>query len=113
MKDVFEDGPFPYDLKLGTSDKGDVIDFVDFKRVAGFKHGIVFFGGLEGIEGIIAEEEFSSLKVKNIESMFDMYLNTCPEQGTRTIRTEEAIVLSMAAIFPRLRKVGYNLPTVN
>ena len=65
ITEVFEDGPFEggYDLKLGTSDKGKVIDYVDFQSVSNFKHGLVFFGGLEGIEGIIEQEEVSALKV--------------------------------------------------
>lgn len=91
---------------MGTSDKGEVIDFASFEKARDFKHGIVFYGGLEGIEGIIEQDETSELKVEEIRSLFDMYLNTCPEQGTRTIRTEEAIMMSMASIYPRLRQVG-------
>ena len=94
-------------MKIGTSDVGRIIDFVDFKEEKPFKHALVFFGGLEGIEGIIEQEEESTLKVKEIESLFDMYLNTCPEQGARTIRTEDAIILSMAAIYPKLREADY------
>ena len=68
---------------------------------------MVFFGGLEGIEGLIELEEHSELKAADVEKLFDMYLNTCPEQGVRTIRTEEAIILSMAAILPRMRAIGH------
>lgn len=67
---------------------------------------MIFFGGLEGIEGLIELEEDSKLRPEDVEKMFDLYLNTCPEQGVRTIRTEEAILLSMAAILPRMRSVG-------
>jgi len=38
---------------LGTSDKGKIIDFTTFEEFQDFKHALVFFGGLEGIEGII------------------------------------------------------------
>jgi len=67
---------------------------------------MVFFGGLEGIEGLVELYEESDLKPEDVHKMFDLYLNTCPEQGVRTIRTEEAILLSMAAILPRMRSIG-------
>ena len=67
---------------------------------------MIFFGGLEGIEGLVDMEEASELKPSDVHKLFDMYLNTCPEQGVRTIRTEEAILLSMAAILPRMRAIG-------
>ena len=56
---VFDECPYEggYDIKLGTSDKGKIIDFEKFEEFAGFKHGLVFFGGLEGIEGLIELDE--------------------------------------------------------
>ena len=41
--------------------------------------------------------------------MFDVWVNTCPGQGSRTIRTEEAVLVSLAALQPALtaaRSVG-------
>ncbi|KAL0434428.1 UNVERIFIED_CONTAM: hypothetical protein Slati_2777100 [Sesamum latifolium] len=32
---------------------------------------------------------------KNVRDIFDSYLNTCPHQGSRTIRTEEAMFISL------------------
>ena len=109
LEAVFKECPYEggYDFKLGTSDKGNIIDFEDFKNWEGFKHGLVFFGGLEGIEGLVELEEHSELRPQDVHKLFDMYLNTCPEQGVRTIRTEEAIILSMAAILPRMRAIGH------
>ena len=108
LEAVFNECPYEggYDFKLGTSDKGNIIDFEDFAQWSGFKHGLIFFGGLEGIEGLVDMEEASELKPSDVHKLFDMYLNTCPEQGVRTIRTEEAILLSMAAILPRMRAIG-------
>ena len=112
LQAVFNECPYPegYDLKLGTSDKGKIIDFEDFSNWEDFKHGLIFFGGLEGIEGLAELEEDSELKPQDVHKLFDMYLNTCPEQGVRTIRTEEAILLSMAAILPRMRAIGHKAP---
>lgn len=81
MENVFNECPYEggYDIKIGTSDKGDVIDFLNLEDRRGFKHAIVFFGGLEGIEGIIEQDENSKLKVEEVEKLFDMYVNTVPE----------------------------------
>jgi predicted SPOUT superfamily RNA methylase MTH1 len=82
---------------------------VDFAKHEGFKHALVFFGGLEGIEGLLENEENSKLTAEDVDKLFDYYLNTCPEQGTRTIRTEEAILISMALIYPMFRTYGLSL----
>ena len=81
LQAVFNECPYPegYDLKLGTSDKGKIIDFEDFSDWEDFKHGLIFFGGLEGIEGLAELEEDSELKPQDVHKLFDMYLNTCPE----------------------------------
>uniref|UniRef100_A0A7N2LU85 Uncharacterized protein n=1 Tax=Quercus lobata TaxID=97700 RepID=A0A7N2LU85_QUELO len=57
------------------------------------KHLLIAFGGLAGLEESI--EEDNNLKGKNAQEVFDSYLNTCPHQGSRTIRTEEAILISL------------------
>ncbi|CAI0389546.1 unnamed protein product, partial [Linum tenue] len=66
------------------------------------RHLLIAFGGLAGLEEGV--EEDSSLKVlfifmlykgTNVRKVFDSYLNTCPDQGSRTIRTEEAILISL------------------
>jgi predicted SPOUT superfamily RNA methylase MTH1 len=110
---VLEGGPWEdYDLKIGTSDKGVMLENATFTKFEGFKHALVYFGGLEGIEGII-EEEAGSLRPEDAESLFDLYLNTCPNQGTMTIRTEEAILVSLSGILPCLSKVGFRSNLIN
>jgi predicted SPOUT superfamily RNA methylase MTH1 len=41
---------------------------------------------------------------KQPHEVFDLYLNTCPNQGSRTIRTEEAVLISMAYFQTALNK---------
>lgn len=55
LQAVFDESPHEggYDCRLGTSDKGKTIDFEDFEGFQGFKHAVIFFGGLEGIEGMV------------------------------------------------------------
>ena len=82
-----------YDLIIGTSDKGQNVDDVKLKP---FKHLLVVFGGLQGLETCIENDE--SIKESDPSEMFNIYLNTCPNQGSRTIRTEEAIFISLATL---------------
>jgi hypothetical protein len=53
-----------------------VAEFEDFSKFKGFKHALVFFGGLDGIEGIIESDESCKMQCENLEKAFDFYLNT-------------------------------------
>lgn len=52
-------------------------------------HALVLFGGVQGLEYSLECDE--SLKADNVSDLCDLYLNLCPEQGSRTIRTEVTI----------------------
>lgn len=94
---VFTECPYKemYDLTIGTSEKGtDVTEF----STGPFKHALVMFGGLKGLEASLESDE--QLEVDDPSLLFQHYLNTCPGQGSRTIRTEEAILISMARLSP-------------
>nr|CAB3227240.1 uncharacterized protein C9orf114-like [Phallusia mammillata] len=85
-----------YDVTIGTSEKGDPVD--DF-QLEGFKHLLIVFGGVKGLEaGLDNDEEL--IGISEPRHLFDYYLNTCPIQGSRTIRTEEAILVSLSALRP-------------
>lgn len=72
---VFDECPFEggYDLKIGTSERGDVS--VDDKKFSlpTFKHALVVFGGVAGIEECVDADE--NLKIPGSESkkLFDMW----------------------------------------
>jgi len=61
---------------------------------------LIVFGGVAGIEECIDADE--SLKLSGDESrkLFDVWLNICPYQGSRTIRTEEAILIGLSRLSP-------------
>jgi predicted SPOUT superfamily RNA methylase MTH1 len=61
---------------------------------------------MEGIEGLFEQDESSKLSMKELKKLFDLYLTTIPERGTRNIRTEESILASMGTLYPKLRSVG-------
>ncbi|XP_026153854.1 putative methyltransferase C9orf114 homolog [Mastacembelus armatus] len=92
---VFTESPFKegYDVTIGTSERGSNMDQV---TLSPFKHLLVVFGGLQGLEASVDADH--NLDVTDPSVLFDLYLNTCPGQGSRTIRTEEAILISMAGL---------------
>ncbi|CAM9213912.1 unnamed protein product [Phaeothamnion confervicola] len=109
LSDVTAECPFPggYDLTVGTSERGTAsVDDPNFKLPT-FRHALIVFGGVAGIEASVDADETSALAGENASSLFDLWVNTCPEQGSRTIRTEEAVLLSLARLRPA---VARNVP---
>uniref|UniRef100_A0A915HMR4 Uncharacterized protein n=1 Tax=Romanomermis culicivorax TaxID=13658 RepID=A0A915HMR4_ROMCU len=100
---VFDESTFPggYDLTIGTSDKGHNIDSV--ATLPDFRHLMIMFGGVSGLESCVENDQ--SVKDDDPSKLFHLYLNTCPDQGSRTIRTEEAILISMGALRPKIKGV--------
>ncbi|XP_074871752.1 28S rRNA (uridine-N(3))-methyltransferase isoform X2 [Carettochelys insculpta] len=99
LSSVFAECPFKegYDLSIGTSERGTCVDQATLPF---FSHALIVFGGLQGLEaGVDADPNLEST---DPSVLFDLYLNTCPSQGSRTIRTEEAILISLSALRPRI-----------
>ncbi|GLT78456.1 hypothetical protein SLA2020_499920 [Shorea laevis] len=94
ISSVFKDCPYKggYDHLIGTSEHGLIVSSSQL-TIPAFRHLLIAFGGLAGLEESIEEDD--NLKGKNAPEVFDLYLNTCPHQGSRTIRTEEAIFISL------------------
>ncbi|XP_037548171.1 putative methyltransferase C9orf114 homolog [Nematolebias whitei] len=102
LSSVFTQSPHKggYDLTIGTSERGTNVDQA---TLSPFKHMLVVFGGLQGLEASVDAD--LNLDATDPSLLFDMYLNTCPSQGSRTIRTEEAILISMAALRQKITAV--------
>ncbi|PVD28812.1 hypothetical protein C0Q70_11407 [Pomacea canaliculata] len=85
---VFVECPFTdgYDLSIGTSERGESVDALQLSH---FKHGLVVFGGLQGLEASLEADE--SLEEDDPSLLFQHYINSCPTQGSRTIRTEPSV----------------------
>ncbi|KIZ00333.1 Uncharacterized protein MNEG_7627 [Monoraphidium neglectum] len=107
----FEGG---YDLKLGTSEHGQARSSARGARgrvvlpgnleLPRFKHLLIAFGGPEGLEDCLAHDK--RFTKQSTTDVFDLYLNTCPGQGSRTIRTEEAVLISMAYLQTAVVRFG-------
>ncbi|CAJ1070187.1 putative methyltransferase C9orf114 homolog [Xyrichtys novacula] len=96
---VFTESPYKegYDLTIGTSERGSSLDQT---TLSPFRHLLVVFGGLQGLEASVDSDQ--NLDVTDPGLLFDLYLNTCLGQGSRTIRTEEAILVTMAGLRPKI-----------
>lgn len=92
---AIEECPFKnkYDLVIGTSDKGDKLESIE-DEIDEYKHALIVFGGLKGLENAINNDP--EIENKNPKEFFKYYLNTCPQQGSNVIRTEEALLISLS-----------------
>ena len=88
-----------YDLKIGTSERGSKQSAAQLE-LPEHEHAIVAFGGPLGLEDSYQKD--SGRVGEDVAALFDMWINTCPNQGSRTIRTEEAILISMSYLQPAL-----------
>jgi hypothetical protein len=98
LTSVFTETPFDggYDLSFGTSERG-----MPLRRITStastmrrFRHAVIVFGGVAGLESAgrnDPELEAKGVKGINVAELFDYWVNLVPGQGSRTIRTEEAV----------------------
>lgn len=57
------------------------------------------FGGVAGLEvAVRADEELMGMGVTEPEGLFDYWVDLCPGQGSRTIRTEEAVWIGLMGL---------------
>jgi predicted SPOUT superfamily RNA methylase MTH1 len=97
-----------YDLTFGTSERGVPLSSLrnptaqqpeDRWHVRPFRHMLIVFGGVAGLEAAVkADEELKKLGVAEPEKLFDHWVNLCPGQGSRTIRTEEAVWVGLMGL---------------
>lgn len=109
-----------YDVTIGTSERGiplsDIIPLLRSKNSSSgyqksiadtnvlpeeFDHALIVFGGVAGLEKALEHDhglqELVEGNKMDVRKVFDFYVNAVPGQGSRTIRSEEAvwIVLGM------------------
>jgi len=125
---IFEACPYEggYDLKVGTSERGDIsiddpkftlrkkrttkkskskVDATDGKgNDEQFDHLLIVFGGVAGIEECVDADESMTLAGEDSKKMFDVWVNICPYQGSRTIRSEEAVFIALARLSPYIAR---------
>ncbi|EEA06799.1 uncharacterized protein CMU_014750 [Cryptosporidium muris RN66] len=106
LKSVLFNSPYKkgYDLVIGTSERGccitDNFKLEKSPDKKSFKHLLIVFGGLGGLEDVLGDPQSLFNSDTKPEDLFDMYVNICPEQKSRTIRTEEALGLTLVLLRP-------------
>ncbi|KAM3084033.1 hypothetical protein ACMFMG_001859 [Clarireedia jacksonii] len=105
LSDVFTECGYEggYDITIGTSERGisveDLYTGNEEQKVGKFKHLLVVFGGVAGLEVAVKhDEELQKLGVVEAKDVFDRWVNICPGQGSRTIRTEEAVWMGLMGL---------------
>ncbi|KAF7591856.1 hypothetical protein BBP40_001053 [Aspergillus hancockii] len=115
LSSVFTECPFDggYDLSFGTSERGaPVYSVLEEERLEhdshaqreknpGYKHLLLVFGGVAGIEAAIRNDpQLCDMHISPAEAgkLFDYWVNLLPGQGSRTIRTEEAVWLGLTSL---------------
>jgi methyltransferase len=101
---VFSQSPYEsgYDVTIGTSDKGENVHAIESKSLK-FNHLLIVFGGVLGLESAVENDD--NLTVEDPSFLFDKYFNVVPQQGSRTIRTEEAVLITLAALTEKIEPV--------
>lgn len=101
---VFTESPFEdgYDISIGTSERGTPLKsaFPPSRRV-NFKHMLIVFGGPRGLEfASMNDEQLTGMEIQGgkTKELFDHWVNVLPNQGSRTIRTEEALFIALTAM---------------
>ena len=105
LSEVFTECGFEggYDMTIGTSERGVDLEALygedEEQKVDGFKHLLVVFGGVAGLEVAVKNDrELQKLGVVEAKDVFDRWVNVCPGQGSRTIRTEEAVWIGLMGL---------------
>jgi methyltransferase len=105
LSNVFTECSFEggYDMTIGTSERGVDVEALcgehEEQKVGKFKHLLIVFGGVAGLEVAVKNDtELQKLAVVEAKDVFDRWVNVCPGQGSRTIRTEEAVWIGLMGL---------------
>ena len=103
LSDVFSESPFEdgYEYCIGTSERGgDMSTLVQNLVGHELKHVLMIFGGPSGLERAVHHDELLSREkgIQDPSELFDSYVNILHGQGSRTIRTEEALWIGLGRL---------------
>ena len=110
--------PGGYDVTIGTSERGVPVQSIlpannteahTSPLQRDFKHLLLVFGGVAGLEPAVANDPElvkRGLGKGNAKDLFDAWVNLVPGQGSRTIRTEEAVEIGLCVVRPWVEARG-------
>ena len=115
LTDVWTECPFDggYDISIGTSERGrpltEALADKSMTNPPRLQHVLVVFGGVAGLETAAKNDakcrEMGLLGGK-VQELFDLWVNLLPGQGSRTIRTEEAVWLGLMGFRGLVERLG-------
>lgn len=111
-----------YDLVIGTSERGVSLTDLSLATASStpvalpsgetveplpssFSNALIVFGGLSGLEVAVEQDAGIKLDRDGAKDLFDAWVNVVENQGSRTVRTEEAIMIALARVKPLLESV--------
>ena len=104
LSSVFTECPYEngYDISIGTSERGTPLHtaFPHSEKI-NFSHMLIIFGGPRGLEyASMNDEELGGMEIQGSKTreLFDHWINVLPNQGSRSIRTEEALYIALATM---------------
>jgi methyltransferase len=105
---VITESPYEngYDFVIGTSERGVPLTQTLLSSLPRFSHLLIVLGGQCGIEAAADNDSALPLEGRNVSELFDWWINCVPGQGSRTIRTEEAIWIVLAQVFGEIQQKG-------
>jgi methyltransferase len=108
LSHVITESPFEngYDFVVGTSERGSPISPSLLSSLPRFEHLLIVLGGQAGLEAAAENDSELPLTSETISNLFDWWINCVPGQGSRTIRTEEAIWIVLGQVFGEIQRKG-------
>ncbi|RMZ99481.1 hypothetical protein BpHYR1_028730 [Brachionus plicatilis] len=91
-----------YDLKISINLNANQLNLESIDKLPSAKRVLIVFGGVNGIEPAIEADE--KLKANKLEQIFDFVCESKDadqKYGSRSIRLEEAILVSLAVLRPK------------
>lgn len=110
-----------YDLVIGTSERGTSLSALLEQTASAadptgslpsnpgippFDHALIMLGGLSGLEVAVERDTKINLDADGASKLFDLWINVVEGQGSRTIRTEEALMITLARLKTALEGAG-------
>jgi methyltransferase len=104
LSSVLTESPYEegYDISIGTSERGLPLSRAfPSHEPASFNHLLVVFGGPRGLEyAAMNDPQLGEMGIAGARTkeLFDNWVNVLPNQGTRGVRTDEALLIALTGL---------------
>lgn len=104
LSNVLTESPYEggYDISIGTSERGiPASQAIPPQRQPTFNHLLIVFGGPRGIEyAAMNDPELGEMGISGgrTRELFDHWINVLPNQGSRSIKTDEAVFIALTGL---------------